>query len=160
MLIHFHAVLLWLHFTVDEITHSMLCWKWDPRHSSPQSALNMWTTNKKSYCFKTSSSLCCKLSLSFMAHFNKVKYNSYVNIKYCTYQKEVDLLTCRFLWVNLRVGQSHPSNSSEIYSSLSLLTSSAATLTMGETISPFHHTAFFSTSVWFLVNHTLKQISI
>lgn len=90
MLIHFHAVLLWLHFTVDEITHSMLCWKWDPRHSSPQSALNMWTTNNKKLLleniFFIPLSLCWKLSVAFMAWFNKLKHSNHVNQKYHSYQ--------------------------------------------------------------------------
>lgn len=39
----FSRCALRLHFTVEEITHSMLL-KWDPRHSGPQSAVSMWTS--------------------------------------------------------------------------------------------------------------------
>jgi hypothetical protein len=53
---NFHAVFLRLHFTVEGITHSMLCWKWDPSHSGPQSALSMWTTSSISWSTKASSS--------------------------------------------------------------------------------------------------------
>lgn len=40
-------MLLRLHFTVEEITHSMLCWKWGPRHSGPQRAVSVPATQHR-----------------------------------------------------------------------------------------------------------------
>lgn len=59
MSIHVHMYLGTRHFTVEEITHSMLCWKWDPRHSGPQSTLNRGTGIS---ILRVAPSSCCQAS--------------------------------------------------------------------------------------------------